>query len=166
MIAQQTMDRITLSPVIAALDIRTGPQITIKKYLFAISLLFLKICFAAETMLYDSEYQGLKVGQSSIDDMLKKFGKPHKITNYGHNIHYHFKHLKVTALAATGKVHTIAIRDENYIDVNGIKVRLSTMVLEATLKKKTTENYLADTKAGIVYWLKDNKVETIVLAHE
>ncbi|MEJ2406096.1 MAG: hypothetical protein P8171_17700 [Candidatus Thiodiazotropha sp.] len=120
----------------------------------------------ADVKIYEHTYRNIEVGFTPIHEVLERFGKPIKITEYDDNIHYLFSGVKVTALKSTGKVSTIAIHKKSYVDSNGIGVGFDKVKLESKFRVKIKNNYFVDETDGIVYWLKDNRVQKIVLVRK
>jgi hypothetical protein len=134
------------------------------KTLLKILILLIFSSFAsAEVKVYENTYENIRVGVTPIHELLDRFGKPTKITEYNNNIHYQFSGVKVTALKNTGRVSTISINKRSYVDSNGIKMGATKAKLESKFGLKINKNFYADQTKGIVYWLKNDRVEKIVL---
>ena len=135
-----------------------------RKLIFLL-LLFSSLSFA-EVRTYDNSYNDIRVGVTPIHEVLEKFGKPKKITEYNDNIHYLFSGVKVTALKSTGKVSTISIFQKSYVDPNGVQMGITKEKLESKFGVRIGREYFSDTANGIIYWLRGNRVNKIVLVRE
>ncbi len=120
----------------------------------------------ADVKIYENTYRNIEVGFTPIHEVLERFGKPKKITEYNDNIHYQYSGVKVTALKSTGKVSTISIHNKSYVDSNGIGVGFTKVKLESKFGVKINKDYFSDKNKGIIYWLNNNRVRKIVLVRK
>jgi hypothetical protein len=120
----------------------------------------------SQLYLYDNEYRGIKVGETSKYSVLSSHGKPKRKSKSSKYIKFHYDRFLITFHEKSGISNSIEVIDNNYLDANGIKIGFSKTVLEAVLKAKVENKYLIDPDKGIIYWFDHGKVSKIVLAHE
>ena len=68
------------------------------------SILFLLIVTqwcVADVIEYESDYQGIKVGKSTIRKVIGKFGAPLEKKSYSNNVKYIFRNIHVTIQDST-----------------------------------------------------------------
>jgi hypothetical protein len=104
----------------------------------------------ADVKIFEHTYRNIEVGVTPIHEVLEQLGKPNKITEHNDNIHYLFSGMKVTALKSTGKVSTIAINKQSYVDSNGIGVGFDKVRLESKFRVKIRKICFVDETNGIV----------------
>jgi hypothetical protein len=130
----------------------------------------LTMCFSilslAETKMYGTSFEGIQVGISTIAEVIEAHGHPLKKTSNSNNVKYTFHGFDITIQDSTGKVNTIIVREPNLSDPNGIRVGYSEIVVEATVNEEPRKGTITDFNKGIIYWLKNGKVERIVIAHK
>lgn len=132
-------------------------------------LIFLLVVFShityAETISYETSFRGIKVGASTLAQIIQEHGEPLAQVVNSNNVKYMYRSFHVTIQDSTGKVNTIIILDTSYTDLNGIRVGHHRSLIENKLRQKQSENHLVDIKNGIIYWFRNDKVSKIVLAH-
>ncbi len=119
----------------------------------------------AETLTYETSFRGIKVGASTLPEIIEEHGEPLAQVVNSNNVKYMYRSFHVTIQDSTGKVNTIIILDTNYTDLNGISVGDRRSMIEIKLRQKQRKNYLVDIDNGIIYWFRNDKVSKIVLAH-
>jgi hypothetical protein len=114
--------------------------------------------------IFSTEYKGLKVGSSTLSDVVNILGTPlSKIKNIN-NINYKFGEVDVTIQDATGRINTIIIYDPKYTDVNGYKVGTAYDVISKDLHIYEPRQTLLEKSNGVIYWFKNQRVSRIVYA--
>lgn len=122
---------------------------------------------SAEILTHNNQYRGLKVGVSTLADVVDKFGSPTDKKINSNNVRYYYPNFHVTIQDKTGRINTIIIMTRCYQDANGIRVGFSQRVVEKAIREKRRGNAITDSIKGITYWFdQKNKVSRIVLAHK
>lgn len=111
---------------------------------------------------FSTEYRGLMVGSSTLSDVVNVLGVRISKINNSNNVNYRFEKVDVTIQDATGRINTIIIYDEDYVDVNGYKIGTSYDVISKNLNVKGTQQALIDRSNGVIYWFKNQRVSRIV----
>ena len=118
---------------------------------------------------FNNQYNGLRPGYSTIDEVFSLQGAPTEIKNTRNGKNYIFKDITVN-FSGRDKEHinTIIIRsDYNYICPNGIKLKEDIKTAKIKLKQyRERHNCLYDFLNGIFYWHNGNNITKIVLAYE
>ncbi|EIF51992.1 hypothetical protein [Sulfurovum sp. AR] len=113
---------------------------------------------------YSTEYRGLRVGSSTLSDVVNVLGEIIAKINNSNNVNYRFDKVDVTIQDATGHINTIIIYDEDYVDVNGYKIGTSYDVISKDLNVEGTHQVLIERSNGVIYWFKNQRVSRIVYA--
>lgn len=130
----------------------------------AVTLLFTADQSTAKSKEYRNNYNGIYTGLSTVNDVIRKMGKPIRIENAGMGKNYRYEKVIINfAKSSKPKVNTIIIdRDYNYIDKNCFKIGSSIDNVRDKLGKREYKT-ISDKKKGIVYWHDGEKVTKIVL---
>lgn len=113
---------------------------------------------------FSTEYKGLRVGSSTLSDVVKVLGTPLSKINNSNNINYRFGGVDITIQDGTGRINTIIIYDPKYTDVNGYKVGTAYDVISKDLHIYEPRKTLLEKSNGVIYWFKNQRVSRIVYA--
>lgn len=130
-----------------------------------ILIVFFKMGFTKEIITYQNYFKGLQLGKSTLTDVISKLGRPLTENNKG-NINLIYQGFIVTIHKHNRKINTVIILTHNFIDKNGFRVGDDVTRLKAKGLVIKKSSYAVDFENGITYWLKNEKIKKIALAHE
>ena len=121
---------------------------------------------SAMTRDYVNEYKGIYTGVSTKRDVVQRLGKPVRIEKAGGGQNYRYEKVKINFPKLTDRVNTIIIdNDYGYTDPNGLKIGDSVKKAKKKVWGETNGNTIRDYHEGIIYWIKKEKIDRIVLTH-
>ena len=117
-------------------------------------------------LYFDNEYNGLKPGSSTLEDVLEELGEPHEVRPAGGGKNYFFEKVVVNFAGDNTTINTISVfNDPSYRCPNGIGVNDGIESVREKLGDEAVEKVFYDDTKGIFYWHDGEKVQKITLAH-
>jgi len=134
------------------------------KYLAVVSFLLFSSTVIADTVTYNTVFEGVQVGASTLEDVVERFGKPSSNEKFDTHEMYYYSRFEISIRHSTGKINSILVIDPDYVDPNKISIGKSIRDIESQFNITIVGNYFVDSSKGIIYWFLDGHVSYIVLA--